>query len=92
MNFVKNVKYISGYKLELTFKDGLQGIIDLEDELWGEVFEPLKDIEEFKKVRVDSELDTIVWPTGADLAPEFLYESVLQSNVAAKSEAHTVQE
>ncbi len=80
MNFVTAVRYVSGYKLELKFKDGLEGIIDLEAELWGEMFEPLKDVDFFKKVRVDAELDTIVWPNGADLAPEFLHETVLQSN------------
>ena len=58
----------------MTFDDGREGVIDLEDELWGDVFEPLKEPEIFQRFRVDTELDTIVWPTGADLAPEFLYE------------------
>ena len=40
-----------------------EGVIDLEDELWGEVFEPLKDLDVFRCFRVDTELDTIVWPT-----------------------------
>ena len=79
MNFVKNVRYVSGYKLEITFKDGMTGVIDLEPELWGEMFEPLKDLDYFKQVRVDSELDTIVWPNGVDLAPEFLYEEAMKS-------------
>lgn len=52
-------------------------VIDLQDELWGEVFEPLKDLDVFRCFRVDTELDTIVWPTGADLAPEFLYEHAI---------------
>ena len=66
--------YIRDYKIHVTFDDGREGVIDLEDELWGEVFEPLKDTDVFRCFRVDTELDTIVWPTGADLAPEFLYE------------------
>ena len=36
--------------------------------------EPLKDVELFKSFKLDDEFDTIVWATGADLAPEFLYE------------------
>ena len=36
------------------------------------VFEPLKDSSFFSKVAVDPELETVVWPNGADLAPEFL--------------------
>ncbi|WP_445768349.1 DUF2442 domain-containing protein [Rheinheimera sp.] len=38
----------------------------------GPVFEPLKEITVFRKVSVDPELETVVWPNGADLAPEFL--------------------
>ena len=66
--------YLRDYRIHLTFDDGREGVIDLEGELWGEVFEPLKDTDAFRRFRMDPELDTIVWPTGADLAPEFLYE------------------
>ena len=67
-------RYVEAYKIELSFSDGTRGIIDLENELWGEVFEPLKDLRKFREFVVDPELKTIVWPTGADLAPEFLYQ------------------
>ena len=36
------------------------------------MFEPLRDIKEFKSFRLDPELETIVWKNGADFAPEFL--------------------
>jgi hypothetical protein len=71
---LKSARYLDGYRIEVTFEDGKHGVLDLKDELWGEVFEPLKDVELFKSFKLDDELDTIVWPTGADLAPEFLYE------------------
>ena len=67
-------RYVEAYKIELSFSDGTRGIIDLENELWGEVFEPLKDLRQFREFVVDPELKTLVWPTGADLAPEFLYQ------------------
>lgn len=67
-------EYLEGYKIKVSFEDGAVGIIDLEGDLWGEVFEPLKDLSNFKAFKVDSELQTIVWSTGADLAPEYLYE------------------
>jgi hypothetical protein len=70
---VTSVEVIGDYKLRLGFDDGLVREIDLESELWGPVFEPLKDPTYFAKVRVDPELGTIVWPNGADLAPEFLH-------------------
>lgn len=71
---LKSAKYLNEYKISVSFEDGTAGVIDLENELWGEVFEPLKDLSVFQDFRVDSELQTIVWPTGADLAPEFLYQ------------------
>ena len=67
-------EYVEGYKIKISFEDGAVGIIDLDGELWGEVFEPLKDLNNFRAFKFDPELQTIVWPTGADLAPEFLYE------------------
>lgn len=73
---VIKAEYISRYKIKVSFNNGESGIVDLEQELWGDVFEPLKNVENFKKFRVDPELETIVWENGADLAPEFLYESM----------------
>lgn len=71
-----NAKYLEDYKIEVFFSDGKSGVVDLEEELWGEVFEPLKDVKVFKSFTLDHELKTIVWSTGADLAPEFLYSKV----------------
>ena len=71
---VSTVRVIPPYTLELEFEDGERRIVDLEDELWGPIFEPLKDPSLFAQVSVDEELGTVVWPNGADLAPEFLYE------------------
>ena len=72
---LKAAEYVGSYRLRLTFSDGKVGDIDLAPELWGEVFEPLKDLELFKSFKVDQELGTVVWPNGADFAPEFLYQS-----------------
>ena len=69
---VTDAKYLRDYVIWLRFNDGAEGEIDLTAELEGEVFGPLKDLEQFFKFRVDSELETIVWDNGADLAPEFL--------------------
>ncbi len=51
-------------------------MVDLKDELYGEVFEPMKAMEKFKAFKVDAVLGTIVWDNGADFAPEFLYEKL----------------
>ena len=73
---VKDAKYLHDYVVWLRFNDGAEGEIDLESELEGEMFAPLKDRRKFGRLRVDSELGTIVWENGADLAPEFLYENM----------------
>ncbi|MBW2250297.1 MAG: DUF2442 domain-containing protein [Deltaproteobacteria bacterium] len=71
---VIDAKYIKDYTLYLRFSDGSDGEVDLEHELDGEIFEPLKDISYFKDFIVNQEFHTVVWPNGADFAPEFLFE------------------
>ena len=73
---VKEAKYLHDYVIWLRFNDGAEGQIDLEGELEGEMFGPLKDKRLFRRFRVDPEIETIVWENGADLAPEFLYENM----------------
>lgn len=67
------VRVLRPYVLEVTFDDGVVREVDIEAELWGEAFEPLLDPAYFALVTVDPDLGTVVWPNGADLAPEFLY-------------------
>lgn len=72
---VEDVKPLEGHEVELSFKDGLRAVVDLDrviDRFEG-VFAPLKDLEYFRLVRVDPELGTIVWPNGADICPDVLY-------------------
>ena len=59
MHFVRDVKYIKDYTLEITFEDKTQKKVNLQPYLEGEVFKPLRDIEFFKKVKVSSDIDTI---------------------------------
>jgi hypothetical protein len=77
MNYdVIEAQYVSDYIIKLKFRDGTAGEIDLTSVLWGPVFEPLRDPEQFKQFRIDEDFHTLVWPNGADLAPEFLHNSV----------------
>jgi hypothetical protein len=55
------------------FNDGYEGEVDLRDELWGPVFEPLKEMNLFRKCSLHPELHNVVWDNGADFSPEFLY-------------------
>ena len=56
---ITEMKYVSDYTIWLKFEDGQEGEIDLESELWGEVFEPLKVKNKFNTVALDKELNTI---------------------------------
>jgi len=67
------VRVLEPYRLEITFDDGEQRQVDVEPLLDGEVFRPLRDPTFFAQVVVDEDAGTVVWPNGADLAPEFLH-------------------
>ena len=69
---VVEVRPLDGYRLWLRFNDGAEGVADLRDELDAPVFEPLKDPAHFAAGQLDPMLHTVVWPCGADFAPEFL--------------------
>jgi hypothetical protein len=84
---VIEVKPLHDYRLWLRFEDGLEGEIDLENELIGRVFEPLREPSAFAQVRVDREIGTIVWPNGADMAPETLYELIEKNSTATRPAA-----
>jgi len=74
---VTEAQYERDYVIHVKFNDGAEGFVDLANELYGDVFAPLKDVEKFRAFRVDPELKTIVWDTGADFAPEFLHDRLL---------------
>ena len=74
---VVDAKHERDYILWLKFSDGAEGFVDLGDQLYGEVFAPLKDPAKFRAFKIDPELDTVVWENGADFAPEFLHERLL---------------
>lgn len=73
--WLTDANYKEGFKILLTFNNGISGVVDLKNHLDGKVFEPLKAIDFFKKFELDSW--TLTWPNGADYSPEFLYDLVL---------------
>jgi len=74
---IQSVEYRSDYRLRLTFSDGRIKDVDFShhwDNLFGPVFQPLRDPHFFAQVSLPSDSETIEWPNGADLAAEYLYE------------------
>jgi hypothetical protein len=77
MNYtLLEARHVTQYTVRLRFSDGVEGEIDLRGELYGPMFEPLKDPEIFKSFSVHPELHTLVWPNGADFSPEFLHDKL----------------
>ena len=81
---VTSVQVIPPYGLRLTFSDGSSGDLDFRARVYQRdtgVFAELRDPALFAKVWVDPEAETVVWPNGADVAPETLYEEARKSAV-----------
>jgi hypothetical protein len=62
--------------LRLTFADGMSGEVAVLERMRGPVFDVARTPEGFALAEVDAETGTVVWPGGADLAPDTLYERV----------------
>ena len=73
---VTEARYVTANTIWLRFSDGAEGEVDLAAELHGQVFEPLRDLQYFRRFVVHPEFGTLVWPNGADFAPEFLRSSI----------------
>jgi hypothetical protein len=73
---VIDARYVSGHTVWLQFRDGTAGEIDLRPALQGPVFEPLLDPVVFAQFSIHPEFQTLVWPNGADIAPEYLHDNV----------------
>ena len=73
---ILEARYVSGHVVWLRFRDGLVGEIDLAASLKGPVFEPLRNPEYFRAFTIHPEFHTLVWPNGADFAPEYLHDNV----------------
>lgn len=71
---VTGVEVLGGYRLRVAFDDGLRREIDLEEVLEGELYGPLRERSLFEKVAIDPEVQTIVWPNGADFDPATLHD------------------
>jgi hypothetical protein len=68
--------YVASFRVWLRFTDGAQGEIDLFGDLVGPMFDRLRDVTEFRRFSLDPDLRTLVWPNGADFAPEFLRDKL----------------
>ena len=81
---VTEVKYIKGYKLEVTFETGEKGIVDLSNyPPKGGVFSRFSDMNYFRQVYVHKELGVLCWPDNVDIAPETIYSMATRKPLPA---------
>lgn len=72
-----------GYQLYIKFEDNKQGIIDISKLIsFTGIFAPLKDIDYFKQVKINSEWGTIYWENGADCDPDVLYAEITGEEIS----------
>lgn len=72
---VMEARYLRDHVLWLRFRDGTAGQVDLEPQLSGKVFAPLRDLAHFRRFTIDPEFRTLAWPDDLDIAPEFLHDA-----------------
>lgn len=75
------------HSLDLTFRDGTRKRVDLLPLLEGPIFAPLRDPGYFARVELDPIAGTVVWPNGADIAPETLYELACETETVARRQS-----
>jgi hypothetical protein len=72
---VRTAVYRGGHRIHLVFNDGQAGTVSFRRWLVGPVLEPLLDLDHFRRFFVEA--GTVVWPSGADIAPEALHAAVV---------------
>lgn len=78
---ISKAKQVGDYQIELVFNNKKKGVVDLKNMLFKDhrkIFQELKDPNKFKKFKI--EFDTLSWENGLDLAPEFLYDLLVNSS------------
>ncbi len=74
IHFVTGVAVVGPHTLKLRFEDDTEQVINFEPVLRGQLYGPLRDLKVFDQVRIDPEVRTIVWPSGADFDPATLHD------------------
>ena len=82
---IREARVCGPHSLRLTFDDGTTKQINVRPLLEGPIFEPLQDPNDFARVTLDTTCGTVVWPLGADLAPEALHG--LEAEVVTESKS-----
>jgi Protein of unknown function (DUF2442) len=85
---ITSVEVLHDHVVRLRFADGVVKTVDLDPYLHGKVFAAIRENPTvFATVAVDADAGTIVWPNGADLAPDVLYEGRRSARMESEARA-----
>ena len=84
---VTRVRHVTDYRLEVSFSDGVTAEVDLRDRIVGRggMSAPLENVKFFRRVQVDPETGTLVWPNDYDICPVLLYALATKKSLPARS-------
>ena len=71
---VRLFERIAPYTLRIEFDDATERTIDFQPILTGKLYGPLRDLALFDQVQIDPEVQTLIWPNGADFDPATLHD------------------
>jgi hypothetical protein len=71
---VRSLEIVTPYTLRVRVDDNTEQTIDSRPILAGELYSPLRNLELFRQVRIDPEVETLVWPNGAEFDPATLHD------------------
>jgi Protein of unknown function (DUF2442) len=71
---VESFEIVDDYTLRIAFDNGTEQQINFEPVLAGEFYGPLRVLSLFNRVKIDPEVQTLVWPNGADFDPATLHD------------------
>ena len=83
---ITSVNYVKEYQLAIIFSDRVQAELNFHDRIVGRggVFTALEDLTFFRRVSVDPEARTLVWPNGVDFCPDVLYAEATERPLLIK--------
>jgi hypothetical protein len=71
---VTALRVLPGFRLDIEFADGQHGIVDMSNDDFSGVFEPLADEAYFAQAAIKD--GVVTWPNGVDIASDAMYEEV----------------
>jgi hypothetical protein len=71
---ITGFEIVAPYTLRIRFNDDSVRVINFWPMLRGELYGPLRDLDFFNQVRLDTESGTLVWPNEADFDPATLHD------------------